>query len=173
VGSLVLGKVNFRTFVGKLVFGGVLVAGLAIAAAGEANSVAEGLLLVLALGAFLGAVNLPIQVLVQTQVPGEILGRAATVLGSLLAASQPVGALAFGAMAGVLPVGNIFVVSGIVISLTPVVLYLPFSALRGKILVRTTGRLQPLFQRLCKQLGHCRVLRKENLKVEPLNSFFD
>jgi MFS family permease len=130
VGSLILGRVNFRGFVGKIVFAGVLVSGVLMVAAGEANTVPEGLLIVLALGALIGVINLPIQVLVQSRVPGEILGRAATVMGSLLAASQPVGALVFGAMVGMVSIGETFVIAGAVVSLAGVVLYLPFSELR-------------------------------------------
>jgi len=130
-GSLVLGKVNFRTYVGKIVFAGVLVSGALMIAVGETRNIPEALLIVLALGALIGIINLPIQVLVQTKVPGEILGRAATVMGSLLAASQPVGALVFGAIVGVISVGETFVISGAVVSLAAILLYLPFTELRG------------------------------------------
>jgi hypothetical protein len=68
-------------------------------------------------------------VLVQTQVPGEILGRAATVLGSLLAASQPVGALVFGAMVGVISIGETFMISGAIVSVVSAVLFFLFKEL--------------------------------------------
>ena len=129
-GSLVLGKVNFRTFVGKILFAGVVCAGVLMVAAGEARNVPEGLVIVLALGALGGVINLPIQVLVQSSIPSEILGRAGTVLGSLLAASQPFGALAFGALVGVVSIGETFVASGVVVTFVALVLYFPFSELR-------------------------------------------
>jgi predicted MFS family arabinose efflux permease len=128
-GSLALGKVNFRSFVGRLVFAGVIVSGVLMFLAGEAVNVPEGILIALALGALIGIINLPIQVLVQTQVPGEILGRAATVLGSLLAASQPVGALVFGAMVGVISIGETFMISGAIVSVVSAVLFFLFKEL--------------------------------------------
>ncbi|MDV3292822.1 MAG: MFS transporter [Nitrososphaerales archaeon] len=131
VGSVLLGKVNFRVYVGKLLFVGVIAAGLLIALAGLATSVPEGLVIFFAIGAVEASLNLPIQVLVQTQVPGELLGRAFAVLGSSLAASQPIAAIVFGALAEASGVGYLFTATGVGLVIVTAALYVPFGSLRS------------------------------------------
>jgi MFS family permease len=130
-GSVMVGKANFRGYVGKLLFGGVLGASVAIALLGlVANPVVAGVLL-LSVGALLAAVNLPLQVLIQSKVPGEILGRAVTVLGAFVAAAQPIAAVVFGGLAQATSVGLIFTASGMFMIVISVALYVPFKELRG------------------------------------------
>lgn len=130
-GSFVVGKVNFRRYVGKLLFAGILGAGVAILLSGVATTVPGGAAAFGAIGAFAASVNLPLQVLIQSKVPGNLLGRIVTVLGSLVSATIPVAAVLFGAVAEFSTVGQVFVVSGAAVMLTSVVLYIPFSELRS------------------------------------------
>lgn len=131
VGSVLVGKLNFRAYVGKLLFVGFFAAGLLIALAGLATSVPEGLAIFFAFGAIEASVNLPIQVLVQTQVPGELLGRVGTVLGSSLTASQPIAAVVFGALAEASGVGYLFTATGVGLVIVTAALYVPFGSLRS------------------------------------------
>jgi DHA3 family macrolide efflux protein-like MFS transporter len=131
VGSIATGKVNFRGYVGKLLLFGVISTGLLIALGGLVSTLPEGLAVFFGIGVFSGMINLPIQVLVQTQVPGELLGRAVTVMGSLLVAAQPIAALTFGWLAGSVSVGLLFEVAGLVVVIITAVLSIPFTELRN------------------------------------------
>jgi MFS family permease len=130
-GAVSVGKLNFRSYVGKLLFGGVFLFGPLTILAGVARTVPMGFLAFLGLGFVSGVVNLPIQVLVQTQVPREMLGRAATVLRSILSMATPVAAVAFGAIAFSSSIETVFVVSGAGNCILTTVLYLPFGELRN------------------------------------------
>jgi DHA3 family macrolide efflux protein-like MFS transporter len=131
VGSIATGKMNFRAYVGKLLLFGVISTGLLIAFGGLVSTLPEGLAVFFGIGAFSGMINLPIQVLVQTQVPGELLGRAVTVMGSLLVAAQPIAAITFGWLAGSVSVGLLFEVAGLVVVIITAVLSIPFTELRN------------------------------------------
>ncbi len=130
VGAAVVGKVNFRAYVGKLLFAGVAAAGVLIALTGVVTTTLLAFPLFFLIGAALVIVNLPIQVLVQTKVPGELLGRAVTVLGSLLAAAQPAAAILAGGLAQATSIGAVFVGSGTATALVTLALYRPFAELR-------------------------------------------
>jgi MFS family permease len=130
VGSIAIGKVNFRGYVGKLLFLGVTVDGALIMLVGLVTSIPFALIVFL-LSGFVGAViNLPIQVLIQTQVPGEILGRTGTVMRSLLVVSPIIAAVLFGFLASVTSIGLLFEASGAALVLGTLLLYIPFSKLR-------------------------------------------
>lgn len=130
VGSAVVGKLDFRAYAGKLLMVGVVLFALLIALLGIVTSIPEAFSIFFVIGVLLGAVNLPIGVLVQTKVPNEILGRASTVMGSLLGAAQPVAALSFGWLAGMVSLGSIFLGAGIAMFAISLALYFPFSELR-------------------------------------------
>ena len=130
-GAAVVGKLDFRGYVGKLLMVGVALFGILIALLGVLTWIPAAFATFFVIGTLLGAVNLPIQVLIQTKVPNEILGRAATVMGSLLGAAQPVAALSFGWLAGSVPVGSLFVGAGVSMFAISVALYLPFRELRA------------------------------------------
>ena len=83
------------------------------------------------LGVISGVVNLPIQVLVQTQVPRELLGRASTALRALLGIATPIAVLTFGILAGASSVPAVFQFAGIAIALLTALLYIPFRELRN------------------------------------------
>jgi ENTS family enterobactin (siderophore) exporter len=130
VGAIGVGKLNFRSYVGKLLFGGVFLFGPLSVLAALATTVSEGIAVFFGIGVISGAVNLPLQVLVQTQVPREMLGRAATVLRALLGMATPVAALTFGALAGASSIVSVFFVSGVGLAAITAILYLPFKELR-------------------------------------------
>ena len=129
-GSIAIGKVNFRGYVGKLLFLGVAIAGVLMILAGLVTSIPPALIIVSLVGIVSAVINLPIQVLVQTQVPGEILGRAGTVMRSLLAAAPVIAAVLFGFLASVTTIGVLFMGAGAALMLVTLLLYIPFSKLR-------------------------------------------
>ncbi|MBI3841149.1 MAG: MFS transporter [Thaumarchaeota archaeon] len=130
VGSIIVGKVNFREYVGKLLFFGVILFGLLLGLAVFVTSIPVALGLFFVLGALIACVNIPISTLVQTKIPGELLGRATTVLRSLLAASQPIAAVLAGSTAALTSIGTVFIGSGITIAVATSLLYLIFGELR-------------------------------------------
>lgn len=130
-GSFVVGKIDFRRYVGKLLFSCILGAGVLILLSGFAESVPQGAAAFCAIGALAACVNLPLQVLIQSKVPGKLLGRTVTVITSVLSATIPVAAVLFGAVAGLSTVGHVFAGSGVAVMLTAAALYLPFRELRS------------------------------------------
>jgi MFS family permease len=129
IGSVAIGKVNYRAYVGRLLFAGVVVAGLLFMAVGFVTTAPVALILFFLLGVVIAMVNQPIQVLVQTQVPGELLGRAVTVMGAVLGGAQPVAAILAGTLASISSVGLVFIGAGIAMAVVTAALYLPFSEL--------------------------------------------
>ena len=130
LGSAAIGKVNFRAHVGRLVFFGVAAFGVLFIFIGLATSIPIALMLFLAMGVILAIVNVPINSLVQTKVPGEMLGRAGTVLASTLAAAQPVAAVLSGDLAVVTSIGTVIVACGVAVVVTSLALYPFFKELR-------------------------------------------
>jgi MFS family permease len=128
-GSIAIGKVNFRGYVGKLLFLGVAVFGVLMILAGLVTSIPPALIIVSLMGIVNAVINLPIQVLIQTQVPGEILGRAGTVMRSLLSAAPVIAAVLFGFLASVTTIGVLFIGAGAALMLVTLLLYIPFSKL--------------------------------------------
>lgn len=120
---------NSRTYVGKLLFLGVITFGLLFILAGLVTTIPVALALFFLIGAVLAVVNQPVQVLVQTQVPGELLGRAITVMGSVLVGAQPVAAIFSGSLAAISSIGTVFIGSGIATVRVTAALYFPFSQL--------------------------------------------
>jgi MFS family permease len=129
IGSVAIGKVNYRAYVGRLLFAGVVVAGVLFMAVGFVTTAPVALILFFLLGVVIAIVNQPIQVLVQTQVPGELLGRAVTVMGAVLGGAQPVAAILAGTLASISSVGLVFIGAGIAMAVVTAALYLPFSEL--------------------------------------------
>jgi DHA3 family macrolide efflux protein-like MFS transporter len=129
-GALAVGKLDFRSYVGKLLFGGVLMFGPVSVIAGMATTVPVGIVAFFGIGLISGAINLPVQSLVQTQVPREMLGRAVTVLRALLVMAAPIAAVAFGTLASLSSIRLVFVAAGIGNSVLAAILYLPFKELR-------------------------------------------
>ncbi len=130
VGSVLTGKLNFRGYVGKLAFLGIALLGCMFIAAGTVANVVLALAIFFSMGFVLSFVNIPLQVLVQTQVPGGLLGRVSTVLGSLLASCQPIAAVLSGSLATIASIDTIFLASGLAIILIPIAFYWVFGELR-------------------------------------------
>jgi len=130
VGSAVVGKLDFRAYVGKLLLVGVIIFGVLIALLGIVTWIPAAFAIFLSIGLILGMVNPPITVLMQTKVPNELLGRASTVGMSVLGASQPVAAVTFGWLAGTFSVGSLLFGAGILMFAISLALYLPFAELR-------------------------------------------
>ncbi|MDG6987790.1 MAG: MFS transporter [Nitrososphaerota archaeon] len=129
VGSILIGKVNFRRYVGKLVFFGITGVGLLIATAGLVTSIPIAFADFVAVGILLAAVNVPISAVIQARIPGEMLGRVNTVLGATLAAAQPVAAVLAGVLAGLATVSAVFVGSGVAAAGATLALYPVFKEL--------------------------------------------
>lgn len=129
-GSVLIGKVDFRHYVGKLLFAGGIAFGVLFTLTGLVTDIAEALIIFTTMGMILAFVNVPINALVQTQIPGELLGRATTVLGALLSAAQPIAAVIAGTAAGVTSIGFVLSLSGIATALISVLLYPAFKELR-------------------------------------------
>ncbi|HKT22112.1 MAG TPA: MFS transporter [Nitrososphaerales archaeon] len=130
VGSVVVGRVNFRSYVGRLLFFGVVAFGALLALAGLVTTIPVALALFAAMGAILAVVNVPINALVQTQVPNEMLGRAGTALTASLTAAQPVASILAGVLAAFFSIGSVIIASGVAVAATAVVLYPFFRELR-------------------------------------------
>lgn len=130
-GSVLIGRVNFRAYVGKLLFFGVIVTGALLVLVGLVTSIPLALISFLVMGLVLAAVNIPINALVQTQVPGEMLGRAGTVLTSLLSAAQPIAAVTAGVLATLSSIGSVVIGAGGAVVVTSVILYPFFRELRN------------------------------------------
>lgn len=130
LGSTVVGKLNFRNYVGKLLLIGVVLLGLMIALLGVITWLPASFPVFFSIGVILGSVNLPITVLMQTKVPNELLGRASTVAMSFLGTSQPIGAVVFGILALRFTVGSLFLGAGVLLFAISLALVLPFGELR-------------------------------------------
>lgn len=130
-GSVLIGRVNFRAYVGKLLFFGVAAFGVLLILVGMATSIPVALVLFLSMGVLLAVVNVPINALVQSKIPGEMLGRAGTVLTATLTAAQPVAAVLSGSLAAVSSIGIVVVGSGAAVFIATVAMYPLFRELRG------------------------------------------
>ena len=131
LGSIFVGKIDSRKYVGKLLFLGVIaVGGLTVALAFTtvawlALGVAFGV------GFFNAIVNIPLSVLIQAKIPGELLGRVATSLGALITLSQPISAATAGGVAGSLSIGETFLIYGFFMVLVSAATYFLFGELRN------------------------------------------
>lgn len=130
VGSVLVGKMNFRGHVGRVLFFGVSASGVLLIAIGLVSTVLPALLLFFATGAVLACVNVPLNAWIDGQIPREMLGRANAVLNSLLSATQPVAAVLGGVLVGLSSIGSVVVGSGLAMVTATVVLFPIFKDLR-------------------------------------------
>ncbi|MDG7009128.1 MAG: MFS transporter [Nitrososphaerota archaeon] len=130
VGSVLVGRVNFRSYVGKLLFFGVMAFGALFALVGFVTTVPVALALFAAMGVVLAVVNVPINALVQTQVPNEMLGRAGTALTASLTAAQPIASVLAGVLAAFFSIGSVIIACGVAVGAVAVVLFPFFRELR-------------------------------------------
>jgi MFS transporter, DHA3 family, macrolide efflux protein len=130
LGSLLVGKLQLRNYVGKMLFAGVIVQGLVIVGIGFTTVLFLALVLSFAIGVLQTMVNVPMTVLVQAKVPGDMLGRVFTSLVALLTIVAPVSSTLAGGLATSISIGRTFQVFGGLIVLACAVGYLFFRDLR-------------------------------------------
>lgn len=130
VGSVLVGRIDFRSYVGKLLFFGVAAFGAVFTLVGFVTTIPMALALFAAMGVILAVVNVPINALVQTQVPNEMLGRAGTALTASLSAAQPIASVLAGVFATFFSIGSVITASGVAVAAVSVALYPFFKELR-------------------------------------------
>jgi len=130
IGSVLVGKLQLRNYVGKMLFAGVIGQGLVIVGIGFTTILYLAVALSFAIGVLQTMVNVPITVLVQTKVPGDMLGRVFSSLVALLTIVAPVSSALAGGLATSISIGGTFQVFGGMIVLSCAVGYLFFRDLR-------------------------------------------
>jgi len=130
IGSVLVGKLQLRNNVGKMLFAGVIGQGLVIVGIGFTTVLFLALALSFAIGVLQTMVNVPITVLVQTRVPGDMLGRVFSSLVALLTIVAPVSSALAGGLATSISIGGTFLVFGGLIVLACTLGYLFFRDLR-------------------------------------------
>ena len=130
IGSVLVGKLQLRNNVGKMLFAGVIGQGLVIVGIGFTTVLFLALALSFAIGVLQTMVNVPITVLVQTRVPGDVLGRVFSSLVALLTIVAPVSSALAGGLATSISIGGTFLVFGGLIVLACTLGYLFFRDLR-------------------------------------------
>ncbi len=130
VGSVLVGKLQLRNYVGKMLFAGVIVQGLVIVGIGFTTVLFLALALSFAIGVLQTMVNVPMTVLIQAKVPGDMLGRVFTSLVALLTIASPISSALAGGLATSISIGGTFEIFGGLIVLACTVGYLFFRDLR-------------------------------------------
>ena len=130
LGSVLVGKIEARKYVGKLLFLGCMGIGAAIALMGLTTVAYYSAALMLIVGASAAIVNLPIQVLIQAKVPGNLLGRVFSSLGALVTIATPIAAITTGSIATVLRIGPTFQLYGVLMLAATAGAYLVFRDVR-------------------------------------------
>jgi len=131
LGSIFVGKIDSRKYVGKLLFLGVIAVGGLTVALAFTTVAWLALGIAFGVGFFNAIVNIPLSVLVQAKIPGELLGRVATTLGALITLSQPISAATAGAVAGSISIGQTFLIYGSFMVLISAATYIIFGELRN------------------------------------------
>src|SRR5216684_8724377 len=130
IGGVLVGKLQLRNYVGKMLFAGVIVQGLVIVGIGFTTVLFLALALSFAIGVLQTMVNVPMTVLVQAKVPGDMLGRVFTSLVALLTIASPISSALAGGLATSISIGGTFEIFGGLIVLACTVGYLFFRDLR-------------------------------------------
>jgi MFS transporter, DHA3 family, macrolide efflux protein len=130
LGSIVVGRIDARRYVGKLLFLGVLGTGSVVALIGLTTVALYSIGLMLVIGVSLAFANLPLQVLIQAKVPGDLLGRVFTSLGALVTMATPVAAVTTGSIAGFLQIGPTLELYGVLMVVVTAGAYFVFRELR-------------------------------------------
>jgi predicted MFS family arabinose efflux permease len=133
LGSIVVGKIEARRYVGKLLFLGVLGAGGSVALIGFTEVALYSVVLMLVIGISLALANLPLQVLIQARVPGHLLGRVFTSLGALVTVATPIAAVTTGSVASSLQIGPTLEIYGVLMVVVTVGAYFIFQEVREAI----------------------------------------
>jgi DHA3 family macrolide efflux protein-like MFS transporter len=130
MGSVLVGKLQLRNYVGKMLFAGVMGQGLVIVGLGLTTILFFALAFSFAVGVLQTMVNVPTTVLVQAKVPGDMLGRVFSSLVALLTIAQPVSSTLAGGLATSISIGGTFQLFGGLIVLACAGGYLFFRDLR-------------------------------------------
>ncbi|HEV2120353.1 MAG TPA: MFS transporter [Candidatus Bathyarchaeia archaeon] len=130
LGSIVIGKIEARKYVGKLLFLGVLGTGSSVSVIGFTTVASYSIMLMLVIGVSLAFANLPLQVLIQAKVPGNLLGRVFTSLGALVTVATPIAAVTTGGVATTLQIGPTLQLYGILMIIVTAGAYLIFQEVR-------------------------------------------
>jgi MFS family permease len=130
LGSIVIGKIEARKYVGKLLFLGVLGAGGSVALIGVTTVALYSIILMLVIGVSLAFANLPLQVLIQARVPGHVLGRVFTSLGALVTMATPIAAVTTGSVASSLQIGPTLQLYGVLMVIVTAGAYFVFQEVR-------------------------------------------
>jgi DHA3 family macrolide efflux protein-like MFS transporter len=130
LGSIVVGKIEARKYVGKLLFLGVLGTGGSVALIGFTTVALYSVILMLVIGVSLAVANLPLQVLIQAKVPGNLLGRVFTSLGALVTMATPIAAVTTGGVASTLQIGPTLQLYGILMIIVTAGAYFVFQEVR-------------------------------------------
>ena len=130
IGGVLVGKLQLRNYVGKMLFAGVIVQGLVIVGIGFTTVLFLALALSFAIGVLQTMVNVPMTVLIQAKVPGDMLGRVFTSLVALLTIASPISSALAGGLATSISIGGTFEIFGGLIVLACTVGYLFFRDLR-------------------------------------------
>jgi MFS family permease len=141
IGSVLVGKLQLRNYVGKMLFAGVIGQGFVIVGIGLTTVLFLALALSFAIGVLQTMVNVPMTVLVQTKVPADMLARVFTSLVALLTIVAPVSIALAGSLATSISIGGTFQVFGGLIVAACAVGYLFFRDLRLKLLSSANRRV--------------------------------
>jgi hypothetical protein len=88
------------------------------------------IILMLVIGVSLAFANLPLQVLIQAKVPGNLLGRVFTSLGALVTMATPIAAVTTGGVASTLQIGPTLQLYGILMIIVTAGAYFVFQEVR-------------------------------------------
>ncbi|OLD14384.1 MAG: hypothetical protein AUI50_07195 [Crenarchaeota archaeon 13_1_40CM_2_52_14] len=130
IGSIAVGKIEARKYVGKLLFLGVLGTGASVALIGFTTVAVYSIILMLVIGVSLAFANLPLQVLIQAKVPGNLLGRVFTSLGALVTIATPIAAVTTGSVASSLQIGPTLQLYGVLMLIVTAGAYFVFQEVR-------------------------------------------
>lgn len=111
-GSLIVGRLMRRFRLQEIVMGSILLLGAAVAAFSRVPSFVPDLCILFVMGIGLGVVNPAVFTAIQRDTPPALMGRVAGSVMALVQVATPVGAMAAGLLAAVLPLGIIFLASG-------------------------------------------------------------
>jgi len=113
-GAAAIGRVDLRRTAGRFLFAGGFGIGACILALGWADDVPFALGLMFGLGVALAVTNIPISVVIQAKVPGQLLGRVGSTFSALITLTSPAGPLFAGWLAEKWSISGVFVLSGVV-----------------------------------------------------------
>ena len=130
IGSVLVGKLQLRKYVGRILFAGVIAQGFVIVGIGFTTVLFLALALSFVIGVLQTMVNVPMTVLIQAKVPGDVLARVFTSLVALLTIVSPISSALAGGLATSISIGGTFEIFGGMIVVACAVGYLFFRELR-------------------------------------------